>query len=87
MLKNSKDLLVLFRTFRLSKYLTRINIQMYFAKHETKDKMCYTEDEAISMLEFIIGNIVFEFRWRMLQQIIVIPMETDCVPLFVELFF
>lgn len=60
---------------------------MYFAKHETKGKMCYIEDEAISMLEFIIGNIFFEFGWHMLQQIIVIPMETDCVPLFVELFF
>jgi hypothetical protein len=27
--------------------------------HKTKDKMCYTENEVISMLEFIMDNNIF----------------------------
>ena len=32
-----------------------------FVRHETKGKKCYTENEAISMLELLINNIFVEF--------------------------
>jgi hypothetical protein len=46
----------------------------YFVKH-TKGKKCYTQHEVISMLEFLIDNILVEYIW---QKIIGIHMGTQC---------
>ena len=62
---------------------SRINL---FCKHETKDKRCYTENGVIFMLEFLIDDIFVEFGGHNLQQIIGIPMSTNCVPLLAKLF-
>ena len=58
----------------------------YFLKHETKGKMCYTENEVISILEVLIDNILVEFGAHNSQQIIGIHMRTHCAPLLIELF-
>jgi hypothetical protein len=34
----------------------------YFVKHEMKRKKCYTENEVVIMLEFLIDNIFVEFE-------------------------
>jgi hypothetical protein len=53
----------------------------YFVKHETKGRKLYTENEVISMLEFLIDNILVEFGRYVFQQIIDIHMGTNCASL------
>jgi hypothetical protein len=57
---------------------------IYFVKHETKGKRGYTENELISMMEFLNNNID-EFGRHIFQQIIGIPMGINCVPLLTDL--
>ena len=58
----------------------------YVVKHNSKGKKSYTENEVISMLEFLINNIFVEFGWQFFQQIFDIPMGTNYVPLIADLF-
>lgn len=53
-------------------------------KRVTKCSKCYTENDVISMLEFLIDN-VFEFRGYIFQNIR-IPIGTNCALLFADLF-
>ena len=53
----------------------------YFVKHKMKGRKCYTENEVIIMLKFLIYNIFGEFVGNIFQQIIGIPVGTDCTPL------
>jgi len=46
----------------------------------------YTEDEIVNMINFLIDNIFIEFGGRIFQQIVGIPMGTNCAPLLTELF-
>ena len=46
----------------------------------------YSEADVIKMLEYLIDNIFVEFGGRIFQQTIGIPMGTNCVPLFADLF-
>jgi hypothetical protein len=65
-----------------SKFIVLCHELTLFVKHETKCKRCYTEDEVISMLEFVIGNIFVEFGGHIFPQIIGIPIGTNCtIPL------
>ena len=59
----------------------------YFVKYKTKGKKCYTENEVISMLEFLIDNIFVEFGGHIFQQICGIPKGKVCAPLLVNHFF
>ena len=46
----------------------------------------YTEEDIIKMLEFLVDNIFVVFAGKVFQQIIGIPMGTNCVPLLSALF-
>ena len=50
----------------------------YFSNKIQKGKTCYSEEQVISMLEFIIDNIF--------QQAVGIPMGTNCAPLLADFF-
>ena len=62
------------------------NDTAYFAKEHTDAKHIYTEEDIISMLNFLIDNIFVEFGGIIFQQIIGIPMGTNCAPLLADLF-
>jgi hypothetical protein len=53
---------------------------------EITGKRCYAENEVINMLEFYIDNTFFKLGGHIFKQIISISMETNCVPLFINLF-
>jgi hypothetical protein len=48
--------------------------------YKKKGKKCYTENEVIGMLEFLIDSTFVDFGGHIFQQIIAIPMGTT-VPL------
>jgi hypothetical protein len=58
----------------------------YFAKTIQKGQTCYSEEQVISMLEFLIDNIFVSFGGTMLQQVVGIPMGTNCAPLLANFF-
>ena len=58
----------------------------YFSNKFQKGKTCYTEEQVISMLEFLIDNIFVSFGGILFQQIVGIPMGTNCAPLLADLF-
>ena len=62
------------------------NNTAYFVKEHTDAKHIYTEEDIISMLNFLIDNIFVEFGGIIFQQIIGIPMGTNCAPLLADLF-
>ena len=51
---------------------------------EPKGKTCYTDEQVIRMLEFLIDNIFVNFGSSLFQQIVRIPMGTDCAPLLAD---
>jgi hypothetical protein len=59
----------------------------YFSNKIQKDKTCYSEEQVISMLEFLIDNIFVSFGGILFQQVVGIPMGTNCAPLLADLFF
>ena len=68
------------------KYIVLGYNSAYFVKNEPDDKKFYTEEQVISMLEFLIDNIFVEFGGKIFQQIVGIPMGTNCAPLLADLF-
>ena len=46
----------------------------------------YTEDDIINMLEFLVDNIFVVFGGKVFQQIVGIPMGTNCAPLLADMF-
>jgi hypothetical protein len=50
----------------------------YFSNKIQKGKTCYSEEQVISMLEFLIGNIFVSFGGTLFQQVVGIPMGTNC---------
>ena len=57
-----------------------------FFKQNSKGKTCYSEEQVISMLEFLIDNIFVSFGEALFQQVVGIPMGTNCAPLLADLF-
>ena len=53
----------------------------YFVREHSNSKSKYTEEDIIGMLEFLVDNIFGVFAGKVLQQIIGIPMGTNCAPL------
>jgi hypothetical protein len=43
-----------------------------------KGKTCYSEEQVISMLEFLIDSIFISFGGILFQQVVGIPMGTNC---------
>ena len=58
----------------------------YFSNKIHKGKTCYSEEQVISMLEFLIDNIFVSFGGTPFQQVVGIPMGTNCAPLLADLF-
>ena len=48
--------------------------------------VCYSEEQVISMLEFLIDNIFVSFGGALFQQVVGISMGTNCAPLLADLF-
>ena len=46
----------------------------------------YTEEDIINMLEFLVDNIFVVFGGKVFQQIVGIPMGTNCAPLLADIF-
>ena len=57
-----------------------------FVKENSDSKSKYTEEDIIKMLEFKVDNIFKVFAGKVFQQIIGIPMGTNCAPLLADLF-
>jgi hypothetical protein len=66
---------VLTRTTRKHKH------RKYFSNKIQKGKTCYSEEQVISMLDFLIDNISVSFGGILFQQVVGIPMGTNCAPL------
>ena len=58
----------------------------YFVKEHPDLKNKYTEDDIINMLEFLVDNIFVVFGGKVFQQIVGIPMGTNCAPLLADIF-
>jgi hypothetical protein len=58
----------------------------YFSNKIQKGKACYSEEQVISMLEFLINNIFVSFGGTLFQQVVSIPMGTNCASLLADLF-
>jgi hypothetical protein len=69
-----------------SKFLVLGYNSTYFSNKIQKGKTCYSEKQVISMLEFLIDNIFFSFGGALFQQVVDIPMGTNCTPLLADLF-
>ena len=58
----------------------------YFVKEHSDSKNKYTEDYIINMLEFLVDNIFVVFGGKVFQQIVGIPMGTNCAHLLADIF-
>ena len=68
------------------KYLVIGREGPYFVREHSDSKRKYTEEDIISMFEFLVDNIFVVFAGKVFQQIIGIPMGTNCAPLLVDIF-
>ena len=59
----------------------------YFVTNTSNAKNKYTDDDIVKMLELLIDNIFVECGGVIFQQVIGIPMGTNCVPLLADLFY
>ena len=71
---------------RRYKYIVITNTSSYFVKYHSDAKHKYTEDDIVNMLDYLIDNIFVEFGGEMYQQVVGIPMGTNCAPLLADLF-
>jgi hypothetical protein len=69
-------------------WLARISSLQFhiFFKQIQKGKTCYSEEQVISMLEFLIDNIFFSSGGTLFQQVVGIPMGTICAPRLADVF-
>ena len=56
-------------------------------KEHSASKNKYTEEDIIKMLEFLVDNIFVVFAGKVFQQIIGLPMGTNCAPLLPTYFY
>ena len=68
------------------KFLVLGHEETYFVKEHSDSKNKYSEDDIIKMLEFIVDNIFVVFAGKVSQQIVGIPMGTNCAPLLADIF-
>ena len=71
---------------RRYKYLVLGREGSYFVKEHSDSKNKCTEEDIIKMLEFLVDNIFVVFAGKVFQQIIGIPMGTNCAPLLADIF-
>ena len=70
---------------RRYKYLVLGREGPYFVKEHSDAKNKYTEEDIIKMLEFLV-DIFVVFAGKVFQQIVGIPMGTNCAPLLADIF-
>ena len=58
----------------------------YFVKEHSDSKNKFSEADVVNMLECLIDNIYVEFGGLVFQQVVGIPMRTNCAPLLADLF-
>ena len=81
------DFSTLCTTLPHDKLKTRLKETIHKAfKQNSKGKTCYSEEQVISMLEFLIDSIFVSFGGTLFQQVVGIPMGTNCAPLLADLF-
>ena len=71
---------------RRYKYLVLGHEKSYFVKEHSDSKQKYSEDDIIKMLEFLLDNIFVVFAGKVFQQIVGIPMGTNCAPLLADIY-
>ena len=71
---------------RRYKYLVLGHEETYFVKERSDSKCKYTEDDIIKMLGFLVDNIFVVFAGKVFQQVVGIPMGTNCAPLLADIF-
>ena len=71
---------------RRYKYLVLGRDRSYFVKNHSDSTKKFSETDIINMLEFLIDNIYFIFGGCVFQQIVAIPMGTNCALLLADLF-
>ena len=71
---------------RRYKYLVLGHEESYFVKKHSDSKHKYSEDDIIKMLEFLVDNIFVVFVGKVFQQIVSIPLGTNCAPLLADIF-
>ena len=71
---------------RRYKYLVLGRDISYFIKNHSDSTKKFSETDIINMLEFWIDNICVIFGGCVCQQIVTIPMGTNCAPLLADLF-
>ena len=67
------------------KFLVLGRERPYFVKEHSDSKNKFTEDDIINMLEFLVDNIFVVFGGKLFQQIVGIPMGTNCAPLLADI--
>ena len=55
-------------------------------REHSDSKSKYTEEDIIRIVEFLVDNIFVVFTWKVFEQIIGIPMGTNCAPLLADIF-
>ena len=68
------------------KYLVLGHEEAYAVKEYSDTKNRYSEDDITKMIEFLVGNIFVVFVGKIFQQIVGIPMGTNCAPLLADIF-
>ena len=71
---------------RRYKYLVLGREGPYFVREHSDSKSKYTEEDIIRMLELLVDNIFVVFAGKVFQQIVGIPMGTNCAPLLADIF-
>ena len=61
-------------------------ISTYCSNKIQKGKTCYSEEQVISVMGFLIDNIFVSFGGILFRQVVGIPMGTNCAPLLADLF-
>ena len=70
---------------RRYKYLVLGREGPYFVKEHSDSKSKYTKEDIIRILEFLVDNIHVVFAGKEFQQIIGIPIDTNCGLLIADL--
>ena len=71
---------------RRYKYLVLGHEESYVVNKHSDSKHKYSEDDIIKMLESLVDNIFVVFAGNVFQQIVGIPMGTNCAPLLADIF-
>ena len=83
---NQRDSFIHKNGNRRYKYLVLGREGPYFVREHSNSKSKYTEEVIIKTLEFLVDNIFVVFAGKVFQQIIGIPMGTNCAPLLADIF-